>query len=98
MYNPANLLTTRSKSTRMVQDVGMDRSAMSWYVPISFDPLPFYFSDNHFFSWHQLRLTCGTENAILSVQELEKCEYEFTGTSPALCLPIEEGNNSREEL
>ncbi|KAF8966482.1 glucosidase II beta subunit-like-domain-containing protein [Flammula alnicola] len=53
-----------------------------------------------------LLLTCGVENAILTVQELEKCEYEFTGTSPALCLPVGEdkkkkkngGSVAREEL
>ncbi|KAI0699838.1 endoplasmic reticulum protein [Cytidiella melzeri] len=42
--------------------------------------------------------TCGTENALLSVQELEKCEYQFTGTSPALCLPLGAGASSRDEL
>ncbi|KDQ65053.1 hypothetical protein JAAARDRAFT_28714 [Jaapia argillacea MUCL 33604] len=36
-------------------------------------------------------LTCGLENEILSVVELEKCEYQLTGTSPALCLPVGEG-------
>ncbi|KAJ3567750.1 hypothetical protein NP233_g6158 [Leucocoprinus birnbaumii] len=46
-----------------------------------------------------LVMSCGTENAITSVQELEKCEYQFTGTSPALCLPVTESNaKSREEL
>ncbi|KAF5364120.1 hypothetical protein D9756_000935 [Leucocoprinus leucothites] len=46
-----------------------------------------------------LVMTCGIENAITSVQELEKCEYQFTGTSPALCLPLTEPNNKlREEL
>jgi protein kinase C substrate 80K-H len=37
----------------------------------------------------QLDLSCGTENALLTVQELEKCEYQFVGTTPALCLPID---------
>ncbi|GJE84796.1 Glucosidase 2 subunit beta [Phanerochaete sordida] len=46
----------------------------------------------------QLVWTCGTENAILSVQELEKCEYQFTGTTPALCLPPEDHERKREEL
>ncbi|KAI0301937.1 glucosidase II beta subunit-like-domain-containing protein [Multifurca ochricompacta] len=48
----------------------------------------------------QLYLTCGTENALLTVTELEKCEYLFTGTSPALCLPpLEEDKESgRDEL
>ncbi|KAI0737137.1 endoplasmic reticulum protein [Irpex lacteus] len=42
--------------------------------------------------------TCGTENAITSVQELEKCEYQFTGTSPALCLPPDADTSKRDEL
>jgi len=37
----------------------------------------------------ELVLSCGTENALLSVVELEKCEYQFTGTTPVLCLPVE---------
>ncbi|KAJ7162638.1 glucosidase II beta subunit-like-domain-containing protein [Mycena crocata] len=46
-----------------------------------------------------LVLKCGTENAIHTVAELEKCEYQFTGTTPALCLPLDNGNgNGREEL
>ncbi len=44
----------------------------------------------------QLVWSCGLENAIQSVVELEKCEYQLTGTSPALCLPISE--TAREEL
>ncbi|KAJ7499351.1 glucosidase II beta subunit-like-domain-containing protein [Mycena latifolia] len=44
-----------------------------------------------------LVLKCGTENAIHTVAELEKCEYQFTGTSPALCLPLDE-KDGREEL
>lgn len=46
-------------------------------------------------------MTCGTENALLSVMELEKCEYQFTGTSPALCLPLDEAkkdDGAHEEL
>ncbi|EKM59554.1 uncharacterized protein PHACADRAFT_250133 [Phanerochaete carnosa HHB-10118-sp] len=46
----------------------------------------------------QLVWTCGTENAILSVQELEKCEYQFTGTTPALCLPLEDLEKKKDEL
>ncbi|EJD00926.1 endoplasmic reticulum protein [Fomitiporia mediterranea MF3/22] len=56
-----------------------------------------------------LLLTCGTENQLLSVTEPEKCEYHITGTSPALCRPLEadvNGNggsrsatkNAKEEL
>ncbi|TCD61481.1 hypothetical protein EIP91_008382 [Steccherinum ochraceum] len=37
----------------------------------------------------QLVLACGTENALHAVTELEKCEYQLTGTTPALCRPIE---------
>ncbi|KAG6333511.1 hypothetical protein ID866_5574 [Astraeus odoratus] len=44
----------------------------------------------------ELVLACGTENALLTVSEPEKCEYRITGTSPALCLPVEEGK--RDEL
>ncbi|KAJ7265858.1 glucosidase II beta subunit-like-domain-containing protein [Mycena haematopus] len=45
-----------------------------------------------------LVLKCGTENAMHTVAELEKCEYQITGTSPALCLPLDEKANGREEL
>ncbi|KAF7982323.1 hypothetical protein HWV62_29020 [Athelia sp. TMB] len=45
----------------------------------------------------QLLLTCGTENALLSIAELEKCEYQIEGTTPALCLPLED-EKTREEL
>jgi len=37
--------------------------------------------------------TCGTENAIHTVSEPEKCEYHFTGTTPALCLPVDHDDN-----
>ncbi len=33
-------------------------------------------------------MTCGTENVLLTVAEPEKCEYVFTGTTPALCYPL----------
>ena len=47
----------------------------------------------------QLLLTCGTENALLSVSETEKCEYQITGTTPALCLQVDDANdNVKEEL
>ncbi|KAI0269413.1 glucosidase II beta subunit-like-domain-containing protein [Gloeopeniophorella convolvens] len=47
----------------------------------------------------KLHLTCGTENVLLTVAELEKCEYLFTGTTPALCLPLEEdGKSGKDEL
>lgn len=44
---------------------------------------------------------CGTENAILSVAEPEKCEYQFSGTSPALCQPLDgdgKGEKKKDEL
>ncbi|EAU82449.1 endoplasmic reticulum protein [Coprinopsis cinerea okayama7 len=46
-------------------------------------------------------LSCGVENAVTNVQELEKCEYQFTATTPALCLPLDSksGNaGNKEEL
>ncbi|KAF8450938.1 glucosidase II beta subunit-like-domain-containing protein [Boletus edulis BED1] len=43
-----------------------------------------------------LILSCGTENALLTVAELEKCEYQITGTSPALCRPLEDENRKDE--
>ncbi|KAK7051251.1 hypothetical protein VNI00_004751 [Paramarasmius palmivorus] len=46
-------------------------------------------------------LKCGTDNRLLSVVELEKCEYGFEVETPALCLPVskeEEGGANREEL
>lgn len=44
----------------------------------------------------QLKLSCGTENELLSVAEPEKCEYHFVGKTPALCWPTEseEGNKT----
>ncbi|TFK85069.1 endoplasmic reticulum protein [Polyporus arcularius HHB13444] len=45
-----------------------------------------------------LDMTCGLENAVLSVGEPEKCEYEFKVTSPALCLPLNASGTTREEL
>ncbi|KAG6861374.1 hypothetical protein C0995_000780 [Termitomyces sp. Mi166 len=47
-----------------------------------------------------LLLSCGTENALLTVAELEKCEYQFTATTPALCLPLDADleNGSRDEF
>ncbi|KAF5371945.1 hypothetical protein D9615_008110 [Tricholomella constricta] len=45
-----------------------------------------------------LLLSCGLENALLSVTELEKCEYQFVATTPALCLPLDEEKGSRDEL
>jgi protein kinase C substrate 80K-H len=38
----------------------------------------------------QVVMSCGTENAFHTVEELEKCEYQITGTSPALCLPLDQ--------
>jgi len=37
----------------------------------------------------QVDLSCGLENELLTVTELEKCEYLITGTTPALCAPLE---------
>ncbi|KAM6495455.1 Glucosidase II beta subunit-like domain containing protein [Amanita muscaria] len=47
-----------------------------------------------------LLLSCGAENTLTSVIELQKCEYQLTATTPALCLPVEEDKNApaKEEL
>ncbi|KAG2147979.1 glucosidase II beta subunit-like-domain-containing protein [Suillus clintonianus] len=45
----------------------------------------------------ELVLTCGIENALLTVAELEKCEYQITGTTPALCRPLED-EPAKDEL
>ncbi|KAG1753222.1 glucosidase II beta subunit-like-domain-containing protein [Suillus lakei] len=45
----------------------------------------------------ELVLTCGTENSLLTVAELEKCEYQITGTTPALCRPLED-EHTKDEL
>jgi protein kinase C substrate 80K-H len=39
----------------------------------------------------QVELVCGVENALLAVSEPEKCEYKVTGTTPALCRPLKDG-------
>lgn len=46
-----------------------------------------------------VELSCGTENALLSVSEPEKCEYKFKATTPALCWPaaIEGGHEGQEK-
>ncbi|EJT97743.1 hypothetical protein DACRYDRAFT_25080 [Dacryopinax primogenitus] len=46
----------------------------------------------------KLVLTCGTENALLSVAEPEKCEYMFEATTPALCWPLETEAQTKDEL
>jgi Glucosidase II beta subunit-like protein len=61
----------------------MGLSGALWYVP-----LPQLYLEANLTKHTQLLLTCGTENALLTVAELEKCEYQFTGTTPALCLPV----------
>lgn len=36
---------------------------------------------------------------MITVTELEKCEYLFSGTTPALCLPVEDETRSwKDEL
>ncbi|EIW82175.1 hypothetical protein CONPUDRAFT_164812 [Coniophora puteana RWD-64-598 SS2] len=47
----------------------------------------------------ELVLECGIENALLSVAELEKCEYQITGTTPALCTPpTDDDATGKDEL
>jgi len=45
-----------------------------------------------------LHLSCGTENKILTIAEPEKCEYHLTAITPALCLPLEVVEATRQEL
>ncbi|EJF63088.1 endoplasmic reticulum protein [Dichomitus squalens LYAD-421 SS1] len=69
---------------------------------------PAYYSKQHYTRgakcWNgpqrsvTLDMSCGLENAVLSVAELEKCEYEFKVTTPALCLPLSASDIKREEL
>ncbi|ELU43157.1 endoplasmic reticulum protein [Rhizoctonia solani AG-1 IA] len=44
-----------------------------------------------------LDLTCGTENTIQTIAEPEKCEYLFTGTSPALCWPLDDRQENEKD-
>ena len=39
----------------------------------------------------QVELVCGIENALLTISELQKCEYKVTATTPALCRPLKDG-------
>ncbi|KAI1785346.1 endoplasmic reticulum protein [Ganoderma leucocontextum] len=69
---------------------------------------PAYYSKQHYTGgakcWNgpqrsvTLVMSCGLENAVLSVAEPEKCEYEFKVTSPALCLAPSAEDVKREEL
>ncbi|CAE6424202.1 unnamed protein product [Rhizoctonia solani] len=46
-----------------------------------------------------LDLTCGTENMIQTIAEPEKCVYLLTGTSPALCWPLDDkSEHEKDEL
>ncbi|WWC90142.1 uncharacterized protein L201_005075 [Kwoniella dendrophila CBS 6074] len=42
-------------------------------------------------------LTCGTQNALLSISEPEKCEYHYKVTTPALCWPENGSSNVKTE-
>jgi hypothetical protein len=83
----------------MVPSVGMDPNAALWCVYTT-SKYPFYLI------LVQVDLVCGTENALLEVSELEKCEYRVTGTTPALCFHDAGGSSeasgatgqTREEL
>lgn len=46
----------------------------------------------------QVDLACGLDNELLTVTELEKCEYLITGTTPALCISLEQKGNVKDEL
>jgi hypothetical protein len=51
----------------------------------------------HAVAW-QVDLSCGLENELLTVAEPEKCEYLITGTTPALCAPLEIKRGVKDEL
>jgi len=91
LLNLANRNITPSSIIPWVPNVGTALIAALrsvFIVKFLYDPL-IYFS--------QLVLTCGIENALLTVAELEKCEYQITGTTPALCRPLED-EHSKDEL
>ncbi|KAF9651810.1 hypothetical protein BDM02DRAFT_3110284 [Thelephora ganbajun] len=46
----------------------------------------------------QVDLSCGLDNELLTITEPEKCEYLITGTTPALCTPLESWENVKDEL
>ncbi|KAH9950157.1 endoplasmic reticulum protein [Amylocystis lapponica] len=81
----------------------------SWNKAPGVEPgSPEYYSKQHYTRgakcWNgpmrsvTLLMSCGTENALLTVAEPEKCEYHFTVTSPALCLPLQASEEKRQEL
>lgn len=88
----ASLATTRYNITRMVLSAGTVLSeALLWVHPMV----------THFVTLTylpQLHLSCGTENKILTIAEPEKCEYHLTAITPALCLPLEAAESTRQEL
>jgi protein kinase C substrate 80K-H len=63
-------------------------------VEVSVIPKLSYLLQNLIF--YKLVLACGIENALLTVAELEKCEYQITGTTPALCRPLEDEQRKDE--
>jgi len=79
LLNLANRNITPSSIIPWVPNVGTALIAALWSVFI----VKFLYGPLIYLS--QLVLTCGTENALLTVAELEKCEYQITGTTPALC-------------
>ena len=45
-----------------------------------------------------VRVTCGTDNVILSVMEPQKCEYEMSMQSPSVCDEASVARPDRSEL
>jgi len=39
-----------------------------------------------------VEMVCGIDNALLTISEPQKCEYKVTGTTPALCRPLKDGD------
>lgn len=86
--------TTASNITLVVPSVGMVLNEALLYVTLIY----FTYVSIVDIVIPQLEIECGTENALHSIVELEKCEYKITGTTPALCLPLDNGGKSKEEL
>lgn len=90
MSSQVSRAITRRNIIHAGQNAGMDQSEVSRWVILCRSFLALM-------TLLQLHLSCGTENAILTIAELEKCEYHLTATTPALCLS-EASGNAREEL
>jgi hypothetical protein len=92
MKKLAHLTTIHVRYLPAGRSVGMVRSEVCRYV------LPtLALTIVHAVAW-QVDLLCGLENELLTVTEPEKCEYLITGTTPALCSPLEFERDAKDEL